>query len=242
MQNYSISNSRARAFPREIGEEEVPDPLILRVVDRIVSDGAEFPAEGRWGSPGSPNSPSQLEASTAEAENSRENGEDTSRSEDSNEGGTGAEGNRGGAGGAAPPGERKANGAGDGGARADQWGEVDPDAGEWEDPNRRRSSGGGPGRSSGGRGRRGRRRKGSSTSSGLDGTGAAAAKAAVTSEASEAAAAAAAAAAATVAADAGEGYGGVLTYEWHSKMYLGAAHGVSGILFVLMQGEVATAE
>ncbi|CAN0363875.1 unnamed protein product [Ectocarpus sp. 12 AP-2014] len=30
-------------------------------------------------------------------------------------------------------------------------------------------------------------------------------------------------------------YGGVLTYEWHGKMYLGAARGVSGILFVLMQ-------
>lgn len=43
------------------------------------------------------------------------------------------------------------------------------------------------------------------------------------------------AASAVDAAD-GEGYGGVLTYEWHSKMYLGAAHGVSGILFVLMQG------
>lgn len=32
-------------------------------------------------------------------------------------------------------------------------------------------------------------------------------------------------------------YGGVLTYEWHGKMYLGAARGVSGILYVLMQGE-----
>lgn len=37
--------------------------------------------------------------------------------------------------------------------------------------------------------------------------------------------------------DAEEGYGGVLTYEWHAKMYLGAAHGVAGILYVLMQGE-----
>lgn len=32
-------------------------------------------------------------------------------------------------------------------------------------------------------------------------------------------------------------FGNVLTYEWHAKMYLGAAHGVAGILYVLMQGE-----
>lgn len=63
--------------------------------------------------------------------------------------------------------------------------QVDPDAGQWEDPNLRKSS----------------------ISGGTEGGGD------------------------------DEGYGGVLTYEWHSKMYLGAAHGVSGILFVLMQGQ-----
>lgn len=73
---------------------------------------------------------------------------------------------------------------------------------------------------------------------------AAAAAAAATAAAAAAAAAAEAGhatAAAAAAAEAGEGveYGGygVLTYEWHAKMYLGAARGVSGILFVLMQGE-----
>ncbi|CAN0094198.1 unnamed protein product, partial [Ectocarpus fasciculatus] len=38
----------------EIGEEEISDQLLLRVVDRIVCDGAEAPCEGRWSSPNSP--------------------------------------------------------------------------------------------------------------------------------------------------------------------------------------------
>lgn len=197
---------------REIGEEEIPDPLIIRIVDQIVSDGAEFPSEGRWGSPISP-------TAQQEANNGADGGTPTSGSGDGDDIMVGQSGSR--------------NAA----SKSDEWGEADPDAEGWDDPVKRRraSSGSGSRRNSGGRGRRGgRRRRGSSSSSGQD--GAAAVKAAAA--AVVAVAAAEAEEEATNAGTAGgEGYGGVLTYEWHSKMYLGAAHGVSGILFVLMQGE-----
>ncbi|CAM9171718.1 unnamed protein product [Ectocarpus sp. 12 AP-2014] len=101
------------------------------------------------------------------------------------------------------------------------------------------------------RGGKGRRGGGGGGSSGdITASAGAAAAAAADEQASAKAAAAAAAAedkalaeaaaeaaAAAAAAEDNEGmeYGGVLTYEWHGKMYLGAARGVSGILFVLMQ-------
>ncbi|CAM9962804.1 unnamed protein product [Pylaiella littoralis] len=108
-----------------------------------------------------------------------------------------------------------------------------------------REGGAGEGRRRrGGKGRRGASNGDTAAAAAVDADAAKAPLAAATATAAAAAAAAAAttAAAAQLAAAAKAAgasddseYGGVLTYEWHAKMYLGAARGVSGILFVLMQ-------
>lgn len=76
----------------------MPDPLILRVVDRIVSDGADAPSEGRWSSPNSPSRCLLGSEEEGEAKEEKEGGGDDSGIRADGSPGAGGSGSMGGAG------------------------------------------------------------------------------------------------------------------------------------------------